>query len=67
MYIETFGPQAAAPVLCLHGGGAAGWSWRYAVQALGERYRCIVPDLPGSDPRLLALCAVHSAAESRAV
>lgn len=52
MYIETFGPQAAAPVLFLHGGGAAGWSWRYAVQALGERYRCIVPDLPGSGKSL---------------
>jgi len=48
MYIEQFGPPAAEKILFLHGGGAAGWSWRYQVQVLQDRYRCIVPDLPGS-------------------
>lgn len=48
MYIDQFGPPAAEKILFLHGGGAAGWSWRYQVQALQDTYRCIVPDLPGS-------------------
>lgn len=48
MYIEEFGPPAAEKILFLHGGGAAGWSWRYQVRALQDTYRCIVPDLPGS-------------------
>lgn len=48
MHVETFGPPDGAPVLFLHGGGAAGWSWRYQVQSLSSQYRCVVPDLPGS-------------------
>lgn len=48
MYIEQFGPPDGEKILFLHGGGAAGWSWRYQVQALQDTYRCIVPDLPGS-------------------
>ncbi len=48
MQVEFAGPPAADVVLFLHGGGAAGWSWRYQVQDLQDTYRCVVPDLPGS-------------------
>lgn len=35
------------PVLLLHGTGASGHSWRNMIEALGEEYEVIVPDLPG--------------------
>jgi len=39
------GPGDAPTVVLLHGGGAAGWTWRPAVERLPE-FHCLVPDLP---------------------
>ena len=39
------GPAEAPTVILLHGGGAAGWTWRPAVERLPE-FHCLVPDLP---------------------
>lgn len=39
------GPGGAPTVVLLHGGGAAGWTWRPAVERLPE-FHCLVPDLP---------------------
>jgi pimeloyl-ACP methyl ester carboxylesterase len=39
------GPDDAPTVVLLHGGGAAGWTWRPAVERLPE-FHCLVPDLP---------------------
>ncbi|MFD6447924.1 alpha/beta fold hydrolase [Promicromonospora sp. NPDC060204] len=47
-WTET-GPSDAPVVLLLHGGGVGAWMWRDQVEALGDRYRVITPDLPGHD------------------
>jgi pimeloyl-ACP methyl ester carboxylesterase len=36
------------PLLLLHGLMTTGYSWRYALQPLGEHYTLYVPDLPGA-------------------
>ena len=36
------------PLLLVHGLMTSGYSWRYVVEPLAERYRVIVPDLPGA-------------------
>jgi pimeloyl-ACP methyl ester carboxylesterase len=43
---RTVGPERAASVVFVHGGGVAGWAWREQVQGLPD-FHCIVPDLPG--------------------
>lgn len=48
MYIQETGPEDAPSIVFLHGGGAAGWSWRYQVEALCDEFHCLVPDLPGN-------------------
>ena len=48
MYIQESGPEKAPSIVFLHGGGAAGWSWRYQVEALRDEFHCLVPDLPGN-------------------
>lgn len=47
MHVELTGPDAAPPVLLVHGGGVAGWMWRPTLAALRAPVRAIVPDLPG--------------------
>jgi pimeloyl-ACP methyl ester carboxylesterase len=35
------------PLLLVHGLMTSSYSWRYVVEPLGRRFRCLVPDLPG--------------------
>lgn len=63
----TFGQPGFRPVF-EYVGTHRGWYEVVAVPGDGDfGVVLFVPDQPGVDPRLLALCAVHSAAESRAV
>ncbi len=38
---------AGEPVILLHGLGASGYSWRYALPELAKKYDVYAPDLPG--------------------
>ena len=45
--LSTYAFGEGPPVLLLHGLGATKVSWMPLLEPLGERYRVIVPDLPG--------------------
>lgn len=45
LHVEEYGPQGAATILFLHGGGGGAWSWRPVIERLPE-YHCLAPDLP---------------------
>ncbi|GEK87951.1 alpha/beta fold hydrolase [Microbacterium aerolatum] len=47
MFFVSAGPDAATPVLLLHGGGVAGWMWDSLRERLEPNYAVLVPDLPG--------------------
>lgn len=47
MKVSEYGPDDAPVVLLLHGGGVAGWMWDSLQKVLEEKYKVIVPDLPG--------------------
>jgi pimeloyl-ACP methyl ester carboxylesterase len=36
------------PLVCVHGLMTAGYSFRYLLELLGDRYRLVIPDLPGA-------------------
>lgn len=62
-YLE-WGPSAAPPVLCLHGGGQTAYMYEELGAALRDRYHVLAPDLPDhgdsdpvSDPGRQALAA----------
>ncbi|MBO0661750.1 alpha/beta fold hydrolase [Jiella sp. MQZ9-1] len=46
-HVQTLGPEDAPPLLLLHGTGASTHSFRDLAPCLAERYRVIMPDLPG--------------------
>lgn len=46
-WVITAGPPQAPALLLLHGLGASGHSFRHLIPALTDRFRVIVPDLPG--------------------
>jgi magnesium chelatase accessory protein len=46
-YLIDIGPKEAPAVWLLHGLGASGHSFRRMIGPLAERFRVIVPDLPG--------------------
>jgi magnesium chelatase accessory protein len=46
-HLQEMGPEEAPVVLLLHGTGGASHSWRDVAPILAERYRVLVPDLPG--------------------
>ena len=46
LFFKSTGTENAQTIVFLHGGGAAGWMWRKQVEALSNRYHCLVPDLP---------------------
>ena len=46
-YVIDTGPKDAPVVLLLHGAGGSGHSFRDLIPLLSDRYRVIVPDLPG--------------------
>lgn len=39
---------AGPPLLLVHGMGTTGYSWRYVLAPLAQRFRLLVPDLPGA-------------------
>jgi pimeloyl-ACP methyl ester carboxylesterase len=45
-YLE-WGPSAAAPVVCLHGGGQTAYMWEELGAALAPTHHVFAPDLPG--------------------
>lgn len=47
MFFTSSGPDAAPPVLLLHGGGVAGWMWESLRTRLESTHLVLVPDLPG--------------------
>lgn len=48
MRVVMYGPRDAPPLLLVHGLMTTSYSWRYLFDLLGDRYRLIAPDLPGS-------------------
>ncbi|EKE76073.1 alpha/beta fold hydrolase BchO [Oceanibaculum indicum] len=46
-HLQFHGPADAPLILLLHGTGASGHSWQRLVPLLAERYRLMIPDLPG--------------------
>jgi pimeloyl-ACP methyl ester carboxylesterase len=36
------------PLLLVHGMGTAGYSWRYMLEPLSQRFRLLIPDMPGA-------------------
>jgi pimeloyl-ACP methyl ester carboxylesterase len=46
LFFKSTGSKDSHSIVFLHGGGAAGWMWRKQVEALSNRYHCLVPDLP---------------------
>ncbi|MHC1684844.1 MAG: alpha/beta fold hydrolase [Clostridiaceae bacterium] len=46
LYFEALGSQNTRSIVFLHGGGIAGWMWRYQVEYFKTKYHCLVPDLP---------------------
>ena len=47
IYYQTYGHAASQAVVLLHSGGMAGEEWQPQIPALAQRYRVLVPDLPG--------------------
>jgi len=47
-HVVSYGPSGAPPLLLIHGLMTTSYSWRYMFEQLGDRYRLVVPDLPGS-------------------
>lgn len=46
-HLQSHGPEGAPLILLLHGTGASGHSWQGLVPFLAQRYRLMIPDLPG--------------------
>jgi len=46
-HVVSYGPPDAPPLLLIHGLMTTSYSWRYLFERLGDRYRLVVPDLPG--------------------
>jgi 3-oxoadipate enol-lactonase len=48
MHVERRGPPDGVPIVCLHGGtGTGAYHWGRAARTLAQRYRVLLPDLPG--------------------
>lgn len=45
--VRSYGREAAPPLVLVHGLMTAGYSFRYVLDLLGDRYRLVIPDLPG--------------------
>jgi pimeloyl-ACP methyl ester carboxylesterase len=60
--VVSYGPRDAPPLLLVHGLMTSSYSWRYLFALLGDRYRCIAPDLPGAGHSEPAPQHAHSGA-----
>jgi pimeloyl-ACP methyl ester carboxylesterase len=47
-HVVSYGPRDAPPLLLIHGLMTTSYSWRYMFDRLGDRFRLVVPDLPGT-------------------
>jgi pimeloyl-ACP methyl ester carboxylesterase len=47
LHLELYGPPEAPPLLVTHGWGVTSAQWYYLLEAMGERYRLVLWDLPG--------------------
>ena len=47
IHYQTHGHADSQPVILLHSGGMAGEEWQPQIAPLAQRYRVLVPDLPG--------------------
>jgi pimeloyl-ACP methyl ester carboxylesterase len=47
IHVVTYGPDDGPPLLLVHGLMTSSYSWRYVLGPLGDRFRLVVPDLPG--------------------
>jgi pimeloyl-ACP methyl ester carboxylesterase len=45
LHCQAYGPDDAASIVFLHGGGVAGFMWQPVIERLPE-YHCLAPDLP---------------------
>jgi pimeloyl-ACP methyl ester carboxylesterase len=48
VHVVSYGRRDATPLLLVHGLMTSSYSWRYLFEHLGDRYRMVAPDLPGS-------------------
>ena len=48
IHVVSYGPRDAPPLLLIHGLMTTSYSWRYMFERLGDRFRLVVPDLPGA-------------------
>jgi pimeloyl-ACP methyl ester carboxylesterase len=46
--VREYGPKDGPPLLLVHGMGTASYSWRYMLEPLGQRFRLVMPDMPGA-------------------
>jgi pimeloyl-ACP methyl ester carboxylesterase len=47
VHVIVSGPENAPPLFLLHASGVAGWSWKFNVEGLSQRYRTYTVDLIG--------------------
>lgn len=47
LFVDVTGDPQAPAVVFVHGGGPSGRMWRLHLDALGDRFHCLAPDLPG--------------------
>jgi pimeloyl-ACP methyl ester carboxylesterase len=47
LHLAEAGPADAPALLLVHGWPQHWWSWRRVVPRLSQRFRCLMPDLPG--------------------
>ena len=54
IHYQTHGHADSQPVILLHSGVMAGEEWQPQIAPLAQRYRVLVPDLPGHGKSELA-------------
>jgi pimeloyl-ACP methyl ester carboxylesterase len=62
VHVASYGPADAPPLLLVHGIMTSSYSWRYLFEPLGDRFRLIAPDLPGTGRSEAAPARRHSGA-----
>ncbi len=47
LFVDVAGEPGQPAIVFVHGGGPGGRMWRPHLDALGDRFHCLAPDLPG--------------------